>query len=422
MARSLLKPKQPQVSVDPSQPKSKFAPQLLIPIGLLVVVIGGGISWYFLSSPKAKQLELSGRIEGYETNIGAKVAGRVDFVAVREGDRVDRGQTIVRMDDAEIQAQLKGATARLIAAQQEERQAYLQISVLDNQIQELQLNLQQARGDTKGRILQAESSLSASIAQLNEAQARLQEARSELKLAQSDRDRYADLLAEGVVPQQQFDRAQTAWETAQATVRARQASVEAANKQVRAAQGELERAKTTALNPDIRQTQLQGLRTQLAQTRLKLAAAQAEVENSKAAQQEVESKVADLNIVSPIDGVVVTRSVEPGTVVTTGKTLLTVINPDEVYLRGFIREGDIGKVRVGQTAKVFLDSAPQEALEGTVSAIDTQASFTPENIYFKEDRVKQVFGVKIAIEHPDGLAKPGMPADAEIVMDSPERE
>jgi HlyD family secretion protein len=140
--------------------------------------------------------------------------------------------------------------------------------------------------------------------------------------------------------------------------------------------------------------------------------------NARAAKQEIQSKIADLKIISPIDGVVTARSVEPGAVVTTGKTLLTVINPDEVYLRGFIPEGEIANIKVGQPAKVFLDSRPDRPLSAKISAIDTQASFTPENIYFKEDRVKQVFGVKIRIDRPDGLAKPGMPADAEIVTQS----
>jgi HlyD family secretion protein len=359
---------------------------------------------------------VSGRIEGYETDIGAKVAGRIEAVAVREGDQVRKGQVIVQLDDEQIEAQLKGASARLVSTQQQELQARLQINLLETQIQEQALNLEQAQGDAKGRIFQAESSVAASAAQFNQAEAQLQQAKSELKLAQTNRDRFAKLLADGAVTQQQFDQAQTTWETAQSAVRSRQASVDSFRKLVDSAQGQLLQAQTTALNPSIRNTQMAGLRTQLAQTRLKLAAAQAEVVNAKAAQQETQTKIADLNIISPIDGVVTTRSVEPGVVVTTGKTLLTVINPNTVYLRGYIPEGDIGKVRVGQQAKVFLDSAPDKPLSARISAIDTQASFTPENIYFREDRVKQVFGVKISLDNPAGFAKPGRPADAEIVL------
>lgn len=95
---------------------------------------------------------------------------------------------------------------------------------------------------------------------------------------------------------------------------------------------------------------------------------------------------------------------------------MSVLDLDTVYMRGFIPEGDIGRVRVGQTAEVYLDSDPDRPLRARVTAIDAEASFTPENIYFREDRVQQVFGVRLAIESPGGYAKPGMPADAEIVL------
>lgn len=408
---------EPELETKATKSKNKSPFKLLLPIGLLVAGIAG-VTWY-LTKPSnvVEPLEVSGRIEGYETNIGAKFAGRVNYVAVREGDRVKKGQVIVRMDDEEIQAQLRGADARIVAAQQAKEQARLQPSILESRIQEIQLNLQQAQGDAQGRVAQAEASVASSQAQLNEAQANLKQAKAELKLAGINRDRYAKLVKDGAINQQQFDQAQTDYEKAMATVTARQGSVESFRKLVMAAEGESQQAQTSTLNPNIRNTQIASLRTQLSQARNKLAAAQADVNNAKADRQEIQSQITDLNIISPIDGVVVTRSSEPGTVVTTGKTLLTVINPDEVYLRGFIPQGEIGKVKVGQDANVFLDSAPEKPLKARINAIDTEASFTPENIYFKEDRVKQVFGVKIEIDHPNGLAKPGMPADAEIVTD-----
>ncbi len=423
MTQSLSPPQETAETAALPKQKRKLSPRVLIPLGLLLVTGVGVSTWYFLSSSsQTEPLRLSGRIEGYETDVGAKVAGRVNFVAVREGDTVRQGQLIVRLDDAEIQAQLRGAAARLDSSQKQEEQSRLQINLLESQILENRLNLQQAQGDARGRIFQAESSVAASVAQLNQAEAQVQQALSELKLAQTNRDRFAQLVAQGVITQQQFDQAQTTFETAQATVRSRQASVNSFRKLVNSAQGQLVQAQTTGLNPDIRNVQLGGLRTQLTQTKLKLAAAQADVANAKAAKQEIQAQISYLNIISPIDGVVTTRSVEPGAVVTTGKTLLTVINPNTVYLRGFIPEGEIGKVRVGQNARVFLDSAPDKSLGAKISAIDTQASFTPENIYFQKDRVKQVFGVKIGIDNPAGLAKPGMPADAEIIIAPEERK
>jgi len=97
---------------------------------------------------------------------------------------------------------------------------------------------------------------------------------------------------------------------------------------------------------------------------------------------------------------------------------VTLIDLSKVYLRGFIPEGDIGRVRVGQRAHVFLDSDPKRPLEALVSRIDPQATFTPENTYFRDERVKQVVGVKLLLKTGIGYAKPGMPADGEIELDA----
>lgn len=399
------------------QSQRKSNPRIIILLGLLI--IGVGLSgWYFLSRSQTKTdpLHLSGRIEGYETDIGAKIAGRVNFIAVREGDRVRKNQVLMELDDAEMQAKLQGAKARLVAAKQQAMQAQLQIEVISSQIAEAQLNLQQSRGDAQGQIDRSQANVATAQAQLSQAQAQLNQAQAELKLATTNRDRYAALLSQGAITQQQLDQAQTNFETAIETVLARKAAVNAASQQVSAAQGGLVQVKTTGLNPEIRNAQLDRLRKQQLLAQTQLAAAQAEVSNVQAAQQEIAAQIAYLKVKSPIDGVVTVRTVEPGAVVASGKTLLTLVNPDTVYLRGYIPGGEIGKVRVGQPAKVFLDSSPNQALSAHVNEIDPQASFTPENIYFRQERVKQVFGVKISIDNPGGFAKPGMPADAEIVI------
>lgn len=189
MTQSLSPPKETVEKTTLPQSKRKFSPRLLIPLGLLLTGVGLS-TWYFLpSSSQTEPLRVTGRLEAYETDIGAKVPGRVNFIAMREGDAVRTGQLIVRLDDAEIRSQLKGAAARLDSAQKQEEQSRLQINLLESQILENRLNLQQAQGDAKGRIFQAESSVAASQAQLNQAEAEVQQAISELKLAQTNRDR-----------------------------------------------------------------------------------------------------------------------------------------------------------------------------------------------------------------------------------------
>ncbi|PYO16911.1 MAG: hypothetical protein DMD88_21620 [Candidatus Rokuibacteriota bacterium] len=114
---------------------------------------------------------------------------------------------------------------------------------------------------------------------------------------------------------------------------------------------------------------------------------------------------------------VATRTAEPGEVITAGTPVITLVNLAEVYLRAFVPEGQIGRVRLSQPARVYLDSDPAKPIDAYVLRIDPQASFTPENTYFREDRVKQVIGVKLRLRGAVGFAKPGMPADGEILVD-----
>jgi HlyD family secretion protein len=403
-------------------PSKRHAPNLrrLIPIAL-VVVGGAAAAWYFLARPKTDNLQFSGRLEGYETDVGTKVAGRVEQVTVREGAQVHQGDLLVKLDDSEVRAQLHGAEARLTAAQQQAQNARLQVSVLESQIAETQLVRQQSRQDTTGRVSQAEAQVATAIAQLRQAEAQRTQAQAQLDLAQTDRDRYAQLVQQGAVAQQRYDQANEQYKTAAATLDSQKAAVAAAQRQVTAAQGQLTQSRSTNLNPDINTAQLNRLNTQLKQAQVQLKSAEADVANAVADRNRIAAQVNDLTINSPINGVVTVRSVEPGVVVTTGKVLLTLLNLNTVYMRGFVPEGQIGQVRVGQPAKVYLDSHPDRPLNAKVSAIDSEASFTPENIYFKDDRVQQVFGIRLTIEDPDGFAKPGMPADGEILVGKDER-
>jgi HlyD family secretion protein len=437
----------------PLPPAKEKRRKKLIPlvIGLLLLVSGIGYGiWRWLQLPTAGDiLKFSGRIEGYETEIGVKRSGRVESIFVREGVAVKKGQQLIQLDDSnvqELQDQLKGAQAQVLSAQSDEQQALAdvervqgEIKQIDSQIEEAKLNLLQSRGDTQGRIKQAQANVAAAKAQLVQAQAQVKQAEAEVKLAKVNRDRYAKLVNDGAINQQQFDQAQTTYDTAIATLEAKKAAVNAAREQLSAAEGELTQAKTTGLNPDIRTAQIEALKrqrqqslAQLKSAQAKVKSAQAKVKDTQAAKQQILTQIQDakkdLNVISPLDGVITARSVEPGAVVSNQTNILTIVDPKTVYLRGFIPEGEIGNVRLGQITKIYLDSAPKKPLTGKVISIDPQASFTPENIYFQKDRVRQVVGVRISVENPSGCfnpeqpynngnlpcAKIGMPADGEI--------
>lgn len=420
-ARTVSDSKQPVNARKPESPrKTGHSARPRVIALLLIAAIAGGIGyWNFTNQPKETGgLHVSGRIEGYETNIGPKIGGRVDYVAAREGELVKVGQTIIKISDDDVQAQLRGAKARILMAEEQVENANYQLDVINSQIDEAKIKIEQSKDETTAQVAQAESNVAQATAKVGETEAAVAQAKSELSLADTRKSRYQMLRNDGAISADENDRVATTRDTALAVVTARENSLKAARKELQRAEAALAQAKSWKMNPNIFSAQLVALQKQLIQAQHKVKTSQHDVANAKAARDEIQAKINYLNVKSPISGVVTARSVEPGAVVTPGQTLMSIINLDTVYLRGYVPEGKIGLVRVGQNVKVTLDSNPNEPFTGKVIQIDPEGSFTPENIYFKEDRVKQVFGIKIAIHQPSGFAKPGMPADAEIVLDA----
>ncbi len=393
-------------------------------VALVVLAVLGAAGWfgYKKYSPKpadSNTIRVSGRIEGYESNIGPKIGGRVDFIAYREGDQVKKGDLLVKISDDDIQAQLRSAQAKRQRAAALAEQASYQISVVNNQIDEAKLRVLQSSEDMRAQIDQADANVSQADARVSETEAQLIQAQSDLKLARIRKQRYSFLASKGAVTLDENDQVSTSAATAEAVVSAKSSSVEAARKQLNVSKAALAQARSARLNPRMRQSQLLAFGDQLLQAQYQLKSAKQEELSAKADEEQILANIAYLSVKSPISGIVTARVVEPGVVAVPGQTLISVIDLSTVYLRGYVPEGQIGRVRVGQKARVFLDSSPEKPFEGTVIQIDPEGSFTPENIYFKDDRVKQVFGIKIGITQPDRFAKPGMPADAEILVDAP---
>lgn len=140
-------------------------------------------------------------------------------------------------------------------------------------------------------------------------------------------------------------------------------------------------------------------------------------EQSKAALELIRAQLENAVINSPIKGVVLEQNTNPGEVVFPGIALLTLADLSSVWLKIYVKETLLGRVKLGQKAKVKVDSYPEKTFWGKVVHISDKAEFTPKDIQTKEQRVKLVFGVKISLENPDQELKPGMPADAEIVLE-----
>ena len=394
----------------PAPPAEIDAPTVPTSRRLMVLLIVGGILvaaffvWRgFFTNPAVPDniVALSGRIEGDDSAVAPKTGGRILEIRVREGDIVKVGDVIAILDDEQVRAREQAARAALAQAEAQARSASAQMAVLQEQLHGDQLLTEQSKVDVDGRVRQAEADLAA-------AQADLAEHQAAYDLALFDRDAYTKLAQSGAVSERQGK---------QAAALAEQdaAAVAAGKRRVEAAQGALTAAQANVANPSIRGSLAAGVERQLAQQEAQVASATASIAQAKAQLAEAQANRQDLTVTAPFAGTVITRAAEPGEVVQAGTAIITLLDLGKVYLRGYVPEGQIGKVALGQLAHVFLDSNPQQALDASVTRIDPQATFTPENTYFRDDRVKQVVGVKLQLKQGIGFAKPGMPADGEIL-------
>ncbi len=377
-------------------------------LGLVVLVVVlavvAFVAWRLLA-PRGSTgvISLSGRVDGDESAIAPKLGGRILAVRVREGDQVSAGEIIATLDDAQLRAQEDRAQASVADAQARAQAADEQVNILRAQLQQAVLQQQQAQIDADGRVREAEANYTA-------AQADYAQQQAAYRLALFDKNANEQLWRSGAISERDARQSESTADQLAAVVAAER-------RRIGSARGALTVARANLANPSIRASATSAIESELAQQTSVIASATSQINEARAELAEAQANRTDLTVRAPFAGTVMTRAAEPGEVVTAGTPIITLLDLHKLYLRGFVPEEQIGEIKVGQHARVYLDSNPNQPIDAYVLRIDPQATFTPENTYFREDRVKQVFGVKLAILGAIGYAKPGMPADGEILVE-----
>ena len=217
--------------------------------------------------------------------------------------------------------------------------------------------------------------------EVRQGEAALASARADLEKQRAEFERQRELFSREVISQREFDAAKSAFEMAQAR------------------EGQA-RESLALLKKGPRSERVEAGRAALAQAEAALAIARRQLENTV--------------LLSPVDGTVLAKNTEAGEFVSPGTPVVTVGNLDDVWLRAYVEETDLGRVKLGQGARVTTDTYPGKAYEGTVSFIASDAEFTPKSVQTRKERVKLVYRVKIDVANPAHELKPGMPADALI--------
>jgi len=379
-------------------------------IALVAAVALAGWSWWRSRLDASGILHASGRIEVTEVNVSSKVTGRVTALHVDEGTDVKAGQLIAELEGQELEAQLRQARAALQSTEARLTQARITFQVeptmVRTQIRQGEEGLRAA--EERLRMLQA----GFRAQEIEEGRANLRQAQARLEIARLTRDRYRGLLADGAISKQDLDRSESellAVEAAVRAVRERLNILEEGSRpeDIRMAQAErdraaaaLEAARANAATLDLRQQDVR--------------VAEAVVGEAQANVRRLETQVAELKVFAPLAATVLTKAAEAGEVVAAGKPLVLLGDLDHPWIKIYVPETQLGKVRLGAPARVLVDSFPNLPFRGTVTWISDQAEFTPKNVQTAEERVNLVYAVKITIQNAERKLKAGMPADAEL--------
>jgi len=342
---------------------------------------------------------VNGRIEGREVAVGTKLPGRVLRLYVVEGQQVKAGQLLAELEADDVRASYEQVRANVQQAQHNLRSAKEQVIRSQQQLAKAKLALRLTTEQTELAVKQAAAAVAEAKAGVAQAEARLNTAKTVYD--------HAKALQGEAASNREFTDARDSWEAHKAAVQIAKCRLEQANKAH-------ELAVCSKSQVQMCKYDLAVMESTVRQAEEAVGIAQAQVKAAEALAKIIEIKLKEAKINAPCDGVVVTRVVEPGEVVPAGATIAVVIDFDRLYMKAYLPNKLIGKVKLNDPARVFLDAFANRHFEARVTKIHQQAEFTPKNVDTPQQRVKLVFGLELTVVNTERLVKPGMPADGVI--------
>jgi HlyD family secretion protein len=357
--------------------------RIIILIILVAVVTGTALyaAWF----RRDTALQGSGTVEARNIRVGSKVGGRIDKIFVREGDSVEPGEVLITFDEKELQAALEQSRANAEKAQRGYR---------PEEIAEARAAAAQAKADYEMRRNgYRQEDIDAAKADLDRANA--EEVRTRL-----DFERYETLAKKDLVSKQQRDTAEANWKVALA--------------QQHSAQRKLDQLRRGYRSEEIASAEAHYVQATATLEKLERGNRREDVDLAKAAYAYDLARYRERQVTAPAAAVVEVLDVRPGDLIAPNTPVATLLERDQIYVRIYIPETEIGRVRLRQTAEVRVDSFPNQVFNGAVEQINQQAEFLPRNVQTREERVHQLFGVKIRIDDSSGRVRAGMAADVKL--------
>lgn len=352
--------------------------------------------------------------------------------------RLNQAQDIYKLQQEQSKSQidlssasLKIAMTRLSIAEKGAREQ--EIKVAENMVEQAKANYANAKSNLERmQSLFSEGVISKQQLDLAQLQYDISDAQYSSSVEQLSLIKAGSRDEDKELARAQVDQANTALELAKSSMiqnAIREKDIEIAKSIVMQAESALAMAKANALSKELRKEDISIAKANINQAKSALEIAEANANQIKIQDQNIllasaqlqsaqhtvellQRQIKESFITSPISGIVTTKTAEVGEFATPGMTIAVIANLDVVYLTIYVSEFQLGKIKLGQEAQISVDSFPSRTFIGKVIYISSEAEFTPKNIQTKEERLKLVYGVKIAVKNTDGSLKPGMPADA----------
>ena len=434
---------------------------------IILVLLVGACSGLPINGNNNGNINSSGRISAIQVDIAPEVGGIVSAIDVEEGDMIQAGDVLFRIDDTLIQAQYDQAAAMVGVAESSVESAYAQLALVELQLEQALQGVRQQERVTIGSAWEKDQPDDFDLPvwfffdaeNLNAIEKEIEAAAGELSLelenlnAVMEKSSNTDLIT----IEERLSKAQTAYQLADQTLEQAKSAddretledyaqdlFDEASAELDAAKIEYDRVLTTSAAEDVldarsrvvvaqryydnsldylAQIQVgeQSLQVDIAQAAVTfaetgVAQAEANLQQAQAALEMIEIQLDKSIVKAPVDGTVLSRNLDVGEMIVPGSVVIVIGQLEEVHLTVYVPEDKYGQIQLGQSVTITADSFPDESFDGQVIRIADEAEFTPRNVQTVEGRLATVYAVEILAPNPDLRLKPGMPADVVIIV------
>ncbi|MBU1054014.1 MAG: efflux RND transporter periplasmic adaptor subunit [Proteobacteria bacterium] len=352
--------------------------KLILPAVIFCFILGiVAIYMSVISEGKVPRgfLRLHGWVEGTEVSLSSKVRGQVIQLQAEEGSEVHSGQLIAKIDAEQIKAQIANADAEVAKAQEALRRAGDDIMVLESRISGAKIALELVRKQSAAMIEQAEA---------------------EFEKAEKDYNRFLSLAEKKSIAQNRMDDIKKKYFVSKAG---------------------LSLAKSSLTDIMLKENNVLTLERELATAKRAENMSGSTLNGVLAKKKEIGTLLDDTYVYSPVKGTVIDKAIELGENVVPGTPLVVVVDLKNLYVKTYVEQRDIGKIKLGDEARISVDSFPDKHFPGKVILVAPKAEFTPRDVQMNENRSTMVYKIKVDISNPQGILKPGMPADVDLRWD-----